>query len=118
MKLILGFNESFLLNPTIKSYAFDFIFVLFFFIKALDADKSNDISGELKINLADMDLSKSNEIWGDIIKVKRQAIDRPELLISLNYLPQAARLTLVVIRTKNLEHDELFVRVSLNSLRN
>ena len=58
-----------------------------------------------------MDLSKSNEIWGDIIKVKRQAIDRPELLISLNYLPQAARLTLVVIRAKNLENDELFARV-------
>ncbi|KAL7043763.1 hypothetical protein ACKWTF_001652 [Chironomus riparius] len=79
----------------------------------LDADKSNDISGELKINLADMDLSKSNEIWGDIIKVKRQAIDRPELLISLNYLPQAARLTLVVIRAKNLENDELFARIYL-----
>lgn len=63
------------------------------------------------MKLSDMDLSKSSEIWGDIVKVKRQAIDRPELLISLNYLPQAARLTLVVIRAKNLEYDELFVRV-------
>lgn len=59
-----------------------------------------------------MDLTKSNEIWGDIIKVKRQAIDRPELLVSLNYLPQAARLTLVVMKAKNLELDDLFVKVS------
>lgn len=87
---------------------------MFFFSlkkKVLDADKSCDISGELKINLDDMDLSKSNEIWGDIVKVKRQAIDRPELLVSLNYLPQAARLTVNVIRAKNLENEDLFVKV-------
>lgn len=58
-----------------------------------------------------MDLSKSNEIWGDIVKVKRQAIDRPELLVSLNYLPQAARLTVNVVRAKNLENEDLFVKV-------
>lgn len=80
--------------------------------KVLDADKSCDISGELKISLDDMDLSKSNEIWGDIVKVKRQAIDRPELLVSLNYLPQAARLTVNVIRAKNLENEDLFVKVN------
>jgi hypothetical protein len=83
-------------------------------LQALDADKSNDISGELKINLADLDLSKSNEIWADLIKSRRQAIDRPELLVSLNYLPQAARLTLVVVRAKNLDLDDLFVKVSKN----
>lgn len=82
--------------------------------KVLDADKSCDISGELKINLDDMDLSKSNEIWGDIVKVKRQAIDRPELLVSLNYLPQAARLTVNVARAKNLENEDLFVKVKYN----
>jgi hypothetical protein len=61
-----------------------------------------------------MDLSKSNEIWGDIIKVKRQAIDRPELLISLNYLPQAARLTLNITRARHLDTDDLFVKVRYN----
>lgn len=63
-----------------------------------------------------MDLSKSNEIWGDIVKVKRQAIDRPELLVSLNYLPQAARLTVNVIRAKNLENEDLFVKVRRDKL--
>lgn len=79
--------------------------------QVLDADKSCDISGELKVNLEDMDLSKSNEIWGDIVKVKRQTIDRPELLVSLNYLPQAARLTINITKAKNLEAEDLFVKV-------
>ena len=82
-------------------------------LKVLDADKTCDISGELKVNLEDMDLSKSNEIWGDIIKVKRQAIDRPELLVSLNYLPQAARLTVNITKAKHLEAEDLFVKVTM-----
>lgn len=60
-----------------------------------------------------MDLSKSNEIWGDIIKVKRQD-NRPELLVSLNYLPQAARLTVNITKAKNLEAEDLFVKVKKN----
>jgi synaptotagmin-6 len=85
--------------------------------QVLDADKSCDISGELKVILEDMDLSKSNEIWGDIVKVKRQTIDRPELLVSLNYLPQAARLTINITKAKNLEAEDLFVKVLKFHLR-
>lgn len=80
----------------------------------LDADKcSSDISGELKVSIADIDLTKSNEIWGDIIRVKRQHLDRPELLISLNFLPGAERLTVVVMKAKNLEFDEVYVKFYL-----
>lgn len=83
------------------------------FLEVLDADKTCDISGELKVMLEDMDLTKSCEIWGDIIKVKRQAIDRPELLVSLNYLPQAARLTVNITKAKHLEAEDLFAKVMM-----
>lgn len=58
-------------------------------------------------------MTKSNEIWGDIIRVKRTNLDRPELLISLNFLPGAERLTVVIMKAKNLECDEVFVKFYL-----
>lgn len=82
--------------------------------QVLDADKcSSDMSGELKVSIADIDLTKSNEIWGDVIRVKRQNLDRPELLISLNFLPGAERLTVVIMKAKNLEFDDVFVKFYL-----
>lgn len=65
------------------------------------------------MSIADIDLTKSNEIWGDIIRVKRQHLDRPELLISLNFLPGAERLTVVVMKAKNLEVADVFVKFYL-----
>ncbi|CRL00361.1 CLUMA_CG013632, isoform A [Clunio marinus] len=83
-------------------------------LHVLDADKcSSDISGELKVSIVDIDLTKSNEIWGDIIRVKRHHLDRPELLISLNFLPGAERLTVVIMKAKNLEFDEIYVKFYL-----
>lgn len=71
----------------------------------LDYDRysHNDVIGELRIQIDDLDLSKSIEIWGDVIRTKKPKEDRPELLISLNYLPQAERLTVVIMKAKNLE---------------
>lgn len=63
--------------------------------------------------IADIDLTKSNEIWGDIIRVKRTHLDRPELLISLNFLPGAERLTVVIMKAKNLDFDGIFVKFYL-----
>lgn len=68
-----------------------------------DRYSHNDIIGELRIQVDELDLSKSLEIWGDVIRTKKPAEDRPELLISLNYLPQAERLTVVIMKAKNLE---------------
>lgn len=65
------------------------------------------------MSIADIDLTKSNEIWGDIIRVKRTHLDRPELLISLNFLPGAERLTVVVMKAKNLDFEEIVVKFYL-----
>lgn len=45
--------------------------------------------------------------------MKKPPEDRPELLISLTYLPQAERLTFNIMKAKNLNtHHEPWVRVS------
>jgi synaptotagmin-6 len=61
----------------------------------------------------ELDLSKSVEIWGDVVRGKKPLEDRPEILLSLNYLPQAERLTVVVMKAKNLDTmQEPYVKVS------
>lgn len=44
-----------------------------------------------------------SQIWADMLRGKRPPEDRPELLLSLNYLPQAERLTIVIMKAKNLD---------------
>lgn len=70
-----------------------------------DRYSHNDIIGELRIRVDEMDLTKSIEIWGDVVRMKKPLEDRPELLVSLNYLPQAERLTVVIMKAKNLETE-------------
>lgn len=88
--------------------------ILQLLLQVLDADKcSSDISGELRVPIADIDLTKSNEVWGDVTKVKRIHIDRPELLVSLNFLPGAERLTVVIMKAKNLDYDDVHIKLYL-----
>ncbi|XP_055383643.1 synaptotagmin-5 [Condylostylus longicornis] len=68
-----------------------------------DRYSHNDIIGEVRILIDELDLSKSVEIWGDVLRIKKPPEDRPELLLSLNYLPQAERLTVVIMKAKNLD---------------
>lgn len=52
------------------------------------------------------------QIWGDLLRTKKPPEDRPELLCSLNYLPQAERLTVVIMKAKNLDTiQETYVKV-------
>jgi synaptotagmin-6 len=84
----------------------------------LDYDRysHNDIIGELRIQMDELDMTKSVEIWGDLVRGKKPAEDRPEILLSLNYLPQAERLTVVVMKAKNLDtSQEPYVKVSVIS---
>lgn len=85
-------------------------------LQVLDYDRysHNDIVGEVRIKIDDLELSKSVEIWGDLLKTKRSLEDRPEILLSLNYLPQAERLTVVLMKAKNLElTQEPYVKLYL-----
>lgn len=83
-------------------------------LQVLDYDRysHNDIIGELKIQIYDLDLSKSVEIWGDLVRTKKPPEERPEILLSLNYLPSAERLTIVVMKARNLDTvQEPYVKV-------
>ena len=108
-------------------------------LQVLDYDRysHNDIIGEVRVSIDELDLSKSVEvnetiivtvklvtcylkkknsfqIWGDLLRTKKPPEDRPELLCSLNYLPQAERLTVVIMKAKNLDTvQETYVKVSL-----
>ncbi|XP_037904640.1 synaptotagmin-6 isoform X1 [Hermetia illucens] len=85
-------------------------------LQVLDYDRysHNDIIGEVRVSIDDIDLSKSVEIWGDVLRVKKPPEDRPEILISLNFLPQAERLTVVIMKAKNLDTvQEPYVKLYL-----
>lgn len=42
------------------------------------------------------------DIWADVMRNTLPDESRPQLLISLSYLPSAERLTVVVLKAKNL----------------
>lgn len=42
------------------------------------------------------------EVWGEIARQKRPPEELQELLLSLSYLPSAQRLTVVVLKARNL----------------
>lgn len=60
------------------------------------------VIGDLTFSLADCDITSSLDIWGEVIKNILPDETRPQLLISLSYLPSAERLTVVVLKAKNL----------------
>ncbi|KAH8378685.1 hypothetical protein KR009_000730 [Drosophila setifemur] len=104
-------------------------------LQVLDYDRysHNDIIGEVRISVDGLDLSKSvevmvynrwfddlefqvgySQIWGDLLRTKKPKEDRPELLCSLNYLPQAERLTIVIMKARNLDTvQEPYVKIYL-----
>lgn len=107
-------------------------------MQVMDCDRysQNDAMGEVRINIDEMDLTKSVEvcaivfvvsctcfnglvysfylqIWAELIRKRKPPVERPELLLSLNYLPQAERLTIVIMKAKNLETvQEPYVKVN------
>ncbi|XP_055302145.1 synaptotagmin-6 [Sitodiplosis mosellana] len=85
-------------------------------MQVMDCDRysQNDAMGEVRINIDEMDLTKSVEIWAELIRKRKPPVERPELLLSLNYLPQAERLTIVLMKAKNLETvQEPYVKMYL-----
>lgn len=60
------------------------------------------VIGDLQLALADRDVAVTVDIWGDIVRNTQPDEERPQLLVSLGYLPSAERLTVVVLKAKNL----------------
>uniref|UniRef100_A0A4Y0BHR8 C2 domain-containing protein n=1 Tax=Anopheles funestus TaxID=62324 RepID=A0A4Y0BHR8_ANOFN len=86
-----------------------------FVLQLLDYDRfsHDEVIGEIRFLLNTLDLSGC-ELWGDLIAVRKPSDSTAELLISLSYLPQAERLTVVVMKAKNLSiSHEPFVKLYL-----
>ncbi|KAL1116086.1 hypothetical protein AAG570_005581 [Ranatra chinensis] len=73
-------------------------------LQVFDYDRysRNDIIGELRVSLCELDVTSRVEIWGDIAKTKKPPEELQEVLISLSYLPSAERLTVVLLKARNL----------------
>ncbi|KAL1421779.1 hypothetical protein MTO96_022826 [Rhipicephalus appendiculatus] len=78
---------------------------LLFQVFDYDRYSRNDVTGEVRVPLADVDVTTETEVWCDIEKTEKAKRDWPELLLSLSYLPSAGRLTVVILEAANLVPD-------------
>ncbi|XP_060793487.1 synaptotagmin-6 [Neoarius graeffei] len=86
-----------------------------------DRFSRHDMIGEVEVdNLFEAsDLSRETSIWKDIQYSTTESVDLGEIMFSLCYLPTAGRLTLTVIKCRNLKamditgYSDPYVKVSL-----
>ncbi|XP_050498329.1 synaptotagmin-6 [Diabrotica virgifera virgifera] len=73
-------------------------------LQVFDYDRfsRNDIIGEVSVVMSEFDVANSVEIWGEITRNKKPKEDTQEILVSLSYLPSAERLTVVLLKARNL----------------
>ncbi|XP_072512505.1 synaptotagmin-6 [Salminus brasiliensis] len=116
------------LNPTFnESFQFpvpyDELPVRKLHLSVFDFDRfsRHDMIGEVVLEnlLEDSDLSRETSIWRDIQYATTESVDLGEIMFSLCYLPTAGRLTLTVIKCRNLKamditgYSDPYVKVSL-----
>uniref|UniRef100_A0A4W5RRW7 Synaptotagmin 6 n=1 Tax=Hucho hucho TaxID=62062 RepID=A0A4W5RRW7_9TELE len=116
------------LNPTFdESFQFpvpyDELAIRKLHMSVFDFDRfsRHDMIGEVVVdNLVETsDLSRETDIWRDIQYATTESVDLGEIMFSLCYLPTAGRLTLTVIKCRNLKamditgYSDPYVKVSL-----
>ncbi|KAK5643895.1 hypothetical protein RI129_007740 [Pyrocoelia pectoralis] len=57
---------------------------------------------DLRMSMDEYDVTSNIEVWGEIIKNKKPPEEIQEVLLSLSYLPSAERLTVVLLKARNL----------------
>ncbi|XP_072310627.1 synaptotagmin-10 [Eucyclogobius newberryi] len=100
------------LNPTFdESFCFPVAYdelcnrKLHFSVYDFDRFTSHDMIGEVVVdNLFELsDLSREAVVWKDIHAATTESVDLGEIMYSLCYLPTAGRMTLTVIKCRNLK---------------
>ncbi|CAL8322941.1 unnamed protein product [Lota lota] len=94
---------------------------LHFSVYDFDRFTSHDMIGEVVVdNLFELsDLSREAVVWKDIHAATTESVDLGEIMFSLCYLPTAGRMTLTVIKCRNLKAMDItgssdpYVKVSL-----
>ncbi|XP_076335986.1 uncharacterized protein LOC143239075 isoform X2 [Tachypleus tridentatus] len=84
--------------------SFDELHEKMLLLQVFDYDRysRNDVTGEVRVQMRDIEVTNEVEVWSNITKTEQVSQDRPEILLSLNYLPSAGRLTVVVLKASNL----------------
>ncbi|XP_064629390.1 synaptotagmin-12-like [Lineus longissimus] len=97
------FKERFLFN--VEPYDLGLKTVQFH-IYACDKYARHKMVGEVEIKLSDLELSQPLRIWLSLRDIDEKPADLGELMFSLSYLPTAERLTVVVVKARNLKWCE------------
>ncbi|PNF39650.1 hypothetical protein B7P43_G05637 [Cryptotermes secundus] len=92
-------------------------------LQVFDYDRfsRNDVVGEVCMSMDEFDVASDVEVWGEITKNKKPPEEMQEVLLSLSYLPSAERLTVVLLKARNLflpqdkDNIDPFVKVYLLS---
>lgn len=73
-------------------------------LQVFDYDRfsRNDVIGEVRMSMDEFDVTSNIEVWGEITKNKKPPEELQEALLSLSYLPSAERLTVVMLKARNL----------------
>ncbi|XP_045488234.1 synaptotagmin-5 isoform X2 [Pieris rapae] len=73
-------------------------------LQVFDYDRfsRNEVMGSAKIPLAKVEVAGGAEVWAELSRERRPPEELQELLLSLSYLPSAERLTVVVLKARNL----------------
>ncbi|XP_047545624.1 synaptotagmin-5-like isoform X1 [Vanessa atalanta] len=73
-------------------------------LQVFDYDRfsRNEVMGSAKVPLSRVEVAGGAEIWAELSRERRPPEELQELLLSLSYLPSAERLTVVVLKARNL----------------
>ncbi|XP_020283348.1 synaptotagmin-5 isoform X2 [Pseudomyrmex gracilis] len=93
-------------------------------LQVFDYDRfsRNDVVGSVRVAMDSLELVSSTssvEIWGEIARERKPPEEIQEVLVSLSYLPSAERLTVLMMKARNLfpqpdkETLDPFAKVSL-----
>ncbi|XP_078662690.1 synaptotagmin-9-like [Branchiostoma floridae x Branchiostoma belcheri] len=112
------FNETFCFSVPYKDlHARELQFSIYDF----DRFSRHDLIGQVTVTdlLEETDLAQETWLWKDVISTAAEKVDLGEIMFSLCYLPTAGRLTLTIIKARNLKAMDItgtsdpFVKVSL-----
>ncbi|CAH2091777.1 unnamed protein product [Euphydryas editha] len=73
-------------------------------LQVFDYDRfsRNEVMGSAKVPLSRVEVAGGAEVWAELSRERRPPEELQELLLSLSYLPSAERLTVVVLKARNL----------------
>lgn len=93
------FNETFEFELSYRELQLQTLWLTFL---SFDASSRHEVIGQVVLPLADLDLSNENVFRTDIRPSLKKQVALGELMVSLGYLKSAERLTVVVIKARNL----------------